>query len=139
MEYVLDSGVFVKLLINEEDSEKAEVLIAQIVADVDNYIVVPDIFMYEVIGICKKYDVSRSIINDTFKFYQQKYVIKVPLDGIIVDLALEMTESGHDKSGFPTFYDCVYHALAIQRDCDFITADKKHFAKVKDLGHIRLL
>ena len=45
----------------------------------------------------------------------------------------------HEKSGFPTIYDSIYHALAIQLDAVFLTADKKHYAKAKEYGHIKLL
>ncbi len=41
------------------------------------------------------------------------------------------------KSGHPSFYDCTYHALAIERSCDFITSDIKHIKKSKKLGFIK--
>jgi len=43
------------------------------------------------------------------------------------------------KSGFPSFYDASYHALAITHECQFITADKRHIAKAKGFGHVTLL
>ncbi len=36
-------------------------------------------------------------------------------------LAEEITQKGHDKSGFPTIYDSIYHALAIRMDGTFLT------------------
>ena len=51
----------------------------------------------------------------------------------------KMVRSGHPKSGFPSLYDSCYHALAIERDMTFITADKRHKAKTKTFGHILLL
>lgn len=137
MDYVIDSGVFAKLLINEADSEKAENLIAKIIENPQSYIVVPDIFMYEVIGIFKKYKLTNDAINDFVSMYDQKYITIFPLDKMLINKALEMTTKGHEKSGYPSFYDSVYHVLAIQNNCDFITADKKHFEKVKYLGHIK--
>jgi hypothetical protein len=56
-----------------------------------------------------------------------------------IEKTLEICESGHDKSGFPSFYDASYHALAINNDCYFITADKRHFNITQQLGHIVLL
>jgi predicted nucleic acid-binding protein len=53
--------------------------------------------------------------------------------------AKDITKQGHPKSGYPSFYDSVYHALAIEHNCDFITADGKHEGKVKELGHIKVL
>jgi predicted nucleic acid-binding protein len=36
-------------------------------------------------------------------------------------------------------YDSIYHALAIVEDGVFVTADNRHFEKVKNFGHIALL
>ena len=38
-----------------------------------------------------------------------------------------------------SFYDAFYHALAIQRDATFITADEEYYRTVKKEGHILLL
>ena len=53
--------------------------------------------------------------------------------------AIEITKIGHEKSGFPEFADSLYHALAIENKATFLTNDRKHFVKVKQLGHINLL
>ena len=52
---------------------------------------------------------------------------------------LSICNHGNAKSGFPTFYDASYHALAILNNCNFITADRRHYQKTKALGHVRLL
>ena len=58
----------------------------------------------------------------------------------IVGLSLNIVEqTGQPNSGSPSFYDACYHAIALINDCDFITADKKHYEKTKALGNIRLL
>jgi len=38
-----------------------------------------------------------------------------------------------------SFYDAAYHVLAIRREGNFITADKKYWQKAKKIGHIELL
>lgn len=38
-----------------------------------------------------------------------------------------------------SFYDASYHALAIQHEAVFLTADKKYFDKAKKLGQVMLL
>jgi predicted nucleic acid-binding protein len=63
----------------------------------------------------------------------------IELEENIIQKSLKITQMGHDKSGFPSFYDSVYHAIAIENNCDFITADKVHFDKVKQLGNIKFL
>jgi len=137
--YVIDSSVFAKLLLNEDDSSKVEDLICKIIKEGD-YILVPSIFSYEIVGIFKKHNFPIYIIKDFVKRYNNNAYLKViNIDDEILDLALDITTKGNKKSGFPSFYDATYHALAILNDCDFITADKKHYEKTKRLGNVQLL
>ena len=53
--------------------------------------------------------------------------------------AIKMARQGHIKSGYPEYTDCLYHALALFNDAIFITNDKRHIAKVKNFGNIKLL
>nr|VFJ52391.1 MAG: PIN domain-containing protein [Candidatus Kentron sp. FW] len=53
--------------------------------------------------------------------------------------AEEIARYGNEKSGFPSLYDSVYHALAIENDCSFITADNRHETKAENFGHIVLV
>lgn len=106
---VLDACVAAKTFINEPDSPEAVKLISACVKS-KIQISVPDIFKYEISQIAVKKDC-------------------VP-DNIL---------HGHEKSGFPTMYDSVYHAMAIINDGMFITADKRHYEKVKSFGHIAML
>ena len=136
---VLDSSVYVKLLIPEEDSDQVEVLFAEIVSR-GSYILVPSIFLYEVIGVFRRCGLDRETIGTFISSYFNKSCIKVfELEGNLISKALEISEAGTDKSGFPTFYDSSYHALAILNNCDFITADRRHYEKAKQLGNIKLL
>jgi predicted nucleic acid-binding protein len=54
------------------------------------------------------------------------------------DLAEEITQHGHPKSGYASMYDSIFHAIAIKSGGVFITADHKHYAKTKQLGHIKM-
>ena len=102
-------------------------------------IIEPHIFYYEVFGISKKRGVDTNIVVDIINDYENSLLSYIKEDNNITKKALAITEYGNDRSGFPTFYDSVYHAIAIINNCDFITADKKHYEKTKDLGNIRLL
>jgi predicted nucleic acid-binding protein len=133
---VLDASVFNKLFLNEQDSSSAIDYIEKI--NNEGYkILVPSIFLYEVLGVAEYYKCNTKEIYDLICEYESNNLQIINPDSTLIKQALEMTTKGHDKSGYPSFYDSVYHALAIQNNCDFITADKKHFEKVKHLGHIK--
>ncbi len=135
---VLDSSVFNKLFLNEKDTEIAINYIEKI--NNEGYkILVPSIFLYEVLGVAGHHKCNTREIYDLICEYESNNLQIINPDNTLIKQALEMTTKGHDKSGYPSFYDSVYHALAIQNECDFITADKKHFDKVKEIGNIKML
>jgi predicted nucleic acid-binding protein len=138
--YVIDASVFVKLLLNEDSSNKAERLIHHIIRNLE-FIVCPPIFFYEVVGVLKKNKCSNIEIQDFLKNFllDKEYIIEAEEKKNIINKALEISMVGNEKSGYPSFHDSSYHALAILCDCDFITADRRHYEKTKKLGHIKLL
>jgi predicted nucleic acid-binding protein len=136
--YVVDSCVFAKLFLQEKDRDAAVKFFEN--AALNNCtIYVPDLFIYEILNICtsKKLD-EKKILNLLRKHKNCGLVVTSVSEKLILK-AIEMTKLGNKKSGYPAFYDCLYHALAISSGCYFITSDKKHFAKTKALGSIKLL
>ncbi len=137
--FVIDSSVYVKLLVPEEDSEQAEGIFAKIVEQ-GSYILVPSIFLCEVIGVFRKYSYDQVTIEDFVANYYNIPCIKIfNLEREIISKALEISKEGSEKTGSPSFYDASYHALAILNGCDFITADRRHYEKTKMFGHVKLL
>ncbi len=53
--------------------------------------------------------------------------------------ALQIASLGHRKSGYPSIYDTIFHAIAIVDEATMVTADRRYFRKVEKLGHIILL
>jgi len=135
---VLDSCVFVKLFLQEPDHKDAIKLISEL--SKRNYqVLVPSLFAYEVLSVAA---VSLFAINKAHALinqYQLANLEIVELDDQIILQAIEICEHGHEKSGFPTFYDACYHALAIKNQCQFITADKRHLTKAESFGYLTLL
>ena len=76
-------------------------------------------------------DFFTGLINDLIEL--------VGTDEYLIKKTLEMTKVGHSKSGYPTFNDSLYHAIAIRDKAIFITADRRHYLKTKHLGNIMLL
>ena len=135
---VLDSNVFSKLFLQEKDRRLAVDLIIEL-GNRDIEILAPSLFLYEVLSVAAYSNFSTQSAYELM-VQQQKVNLKlVEIDRDIVQTAIEITAQGHPNSGYPSFYDSAYHALAIQNECPFITADKKHQIKAEKFGYITLL
>ena len=95
--------------------------------------------MYETVTTCEVNRYPISEVCDFFTALMATSIRLLALDQTIIQKTLAMTEQGHAKSSFPTFSDSLYHAIAIQENALFITADRRHYEKTKHLGSIELL
>ena len=136
---VLDSSVFVKLFLPEEDDSKKALYLMHRVIDEQIEILVPRLFYYEIFGISKKHHIPTDEVHSLLLAYETSLLSYVDENKTITQKTIEICETGNAKSGFPLFYDCSYHAVAILNNCDFITADRRHYDKTKQLGYIKLL
>jgi len=135
---VLDSCIFSKLFLEEADSYQASALIERVIQN-NIQMIVPSLFVYEVLATV---NIGSYPINEVYELiidFQKHTLHTIELDKPCIEKTQGICETGHIKSGFPSFYDACYHALAIINDCYFITADKRHFRKTQQLGHIVLL
>ncbi len=135
---VLDACVFCKLFLREDDRQQAIELVS-ILIEQDYQIIVPALFLYEVFAIAKMSSFPNSTVYELINKFETKQLSFLTPDKLCIEKASEICDTGHAKSGFPSFYDAIYHALAIQYNCYFVTADKKHFTKTQQLGHVVLL
>ena len=135
---VLDSCVFSKLFLQEVDRQAAVDLITKL-SQQNIKVIVPDLFLYEVMSIAgaSKFPMQQAytLINQ----FQLANLDIITIDNDVILKAIEIANQGHEKSGFPSFYDASYHALAIISECPFITADKRDVVKAKSFGYVTLL
>jgi len=135
---VLDSCVFCKLFLDEHDHKDAVELITEL--SIKNYqVLAPSLFLYEVLSVAGVSSFSLDKAQTLITQYQLANLDIVELDQLTITKAIEICKQGHKKTGFPSFYDASYHALAIRNECQFITADKRHVSKTKSFGHVILL
>ena len=137
--YVVDANVFIKLLIEETDSDSARQFFEHCIHQ-NIECLVPSIFIYEVMYVSQKKGLD---IQKIYFLLQKQLALNIKIVDFnehtgqkAIDIIMA---SGHQKSGYPSCYDARYHALAIQNDCDFITADHPHFTKTKHLGSVKFL
>ncbi|NOZ11184.1 MAG: type II toxin-antitoxin system VapC family toxin [Gammaproteobacteria bacterium] len=135
---VPDANVFTKLLHPEHDSDEAKVFF-KTCAKTNTRLVVPELFKYEIAEVTRHKEGPLAKTLDLFDAHIKAILTVSSPDRETWLLAEEIANEGHEKSGCPTIYDSIYHSLAIQLDGVFLTADKKHHAKAKDYGHIKLL
>ncbi len=135
---VLDSCVFCKLFLQEPDRHEAIAFITEL-SQRNIQVLVPSLFLYEVLSIAAVSSFAIKNVHALISQYQSANLEIVELDQQAILKAIEICEQGHKKSGFPSFYDASYHALAIINECQFITADKRHVAKANSFGYVALL
>jgi len=135
---VLDSCVFSKLFLQEPDHQEAVELITEL-SQRNITVLVPSLFLYEVLSIAAASSFPIKNAYALITQYQSANLNIVELDEKTILKAIDICAQGHKKSGFPSFYDASYHALAINNECQFITADKRHVAKAKTFGYVTLL
>ena len=136
---VLDANIYVKLFKkNEPDCQKANTLVRNFVKN-GIEIIEPHIVVNETITTCEhaQYDIQE--VCDFFKALIDFRMRFIEINTQLLDKTMEITKEGHPKSGYPTFNDSMYHAIALQENALFITADQRHYEKVKQLGNIALL
>lgn len=131
---VPDASVIIKWAISnplEEDTHIAMTLLNSWVNGLVN-IILPKLWCFEVGNIL-------GLKNMEFAPGIMKVLIGYNFDQ--QEMNLELAESAFSlmKSYKVTFYDAVYHAVAIYHDGTLLTADDSYIRKAAELGHIMAL
>ncbi len=134
---VLDASVLLKFVIDEkEDREQAHDLKRRIgLNEIEPYI--PSFCFYEISNILSKSTAFDSIkeVHIAYTTLRLYNCTEVPLDDFLVHDTFYLMKNTPKIS----FYDAIYHAIAILKKATFITADKKYYNLMKSHGHIKLL
>lgn len=140
----LDSSVFVKLLVNEEDSEKAALLMEMVVNE-RMTVVLPD-FAWAEVGTVLRKKLARKLITQeqaeiAWESFNSLGIITFVNDISVMRAAWRIA----DKEKLPTLYDAAYLAVAesISRqngeECEFWTADERLTNLVTHKRYVKLL
>lgn len=135
---VPDSNILAKILFQEPDSEQAKVFLTECLQRKCK-LLVPELFIYEIMSITQYYDGDIERSFDLIQASKNANMTVISPNLALWKKSQEISRDGHSNSGFPSMYDSIYHAIAIEADGVFVTADKKHFAKTKRNEHICLL
>ncbi len=135
---IVDSSVFNKLYLNEAGRETAVALFeAASVGKIQ--LRAPQLLVYEVLATAHHYAIDCALILNFLDSQIGKTLVLTEPTKNHWKKAFEISNQGHKKSGYPSLYDAIYHAIAIVEKGQFLTADKRHYEKTKFLGSIALL
>ena len=130
--FVPDASVILKWVIGEEDSKNTQTLLDGWLNQEYEFIL-PSLWVYEVGNVLglkrpKEADAILSLLID-YAFQE----CEMTKDLIAATFGLMKAYRGI------TFYDAVYHAVALQEKGVMITADRAYYEKTKKQGSVRLI
>ncbi len=131
---ILDASVAVKWFTQEEHHDKAITIRDKFIKG-EIEIIVPDLILYELANALR-YNPnfnSKDVEDSIQSILDLELTITTPMPSIL-QKAIE-TAFAKDI----TIYDSVYMALAQNLNCKLITADRRLYDEVKDLGFVTLL
>ena len=138
IQIVIDASIFNKLYLKEPDRHSA-IGFFEFAERKGASLIAPSIFLYEVLAVAAPSEFGAERAHDLIKQFKRSGFKIVEVNDQIVRKAIEICNSGHPKSGFPSFYDSAYHALAIERGAVFLTSDQRHAAKASGFGGVVFL
>ena len=132
-QFVIDTSVLMKLFLEEEDSGKAVAFFVH-ANDNNDALLIPALFQSEFLSVVKNQNISFESAYGLLEEYLATSMTQIDDSRAILNKALEITKHRYSKSGFPSVYDSIYHALTILNNCDFITADRRYYEKMAILS-----
>ena len=115
---ILDANVYVKLFKQEPDSQMAVDLMERLVQSRAE-IIEPSVVVNETITTCEYNKQDLHEVAVFFEVMLDSSIRLVEVDSSLFKVTLAFTKEGHEKSGYPTFNDSMYQALAEQEECAF--------------------
>jgi predicted nucleic acid-binding protein len=139
---VIDAGIAVKWFLSEIHSDKAIHLLDQYQRQAID-LIAPDLLIAEATNVFWKRAARGDLtVQEAADNLQDLLTINLPLvsAAALAPKALALAQA-HQRS----VYDCLYLALALERDCEFVTSDErlynaigKLFPNIKLIQHLTL-
>lgn len=134
MKVVADASVCVKWFFPdspaEQHSEQAIQLLQQVAAN-QITLIQPSHWLAEVVAVIARIQPDIAELAIDYLTAMELEILQTP-ETLKTASRLSFQLSHH-------LFDTLYHALAIETDSVFITADEKYFNKAQGFGHIQLL
>lgn len=125
---VVDSGIAVKWVIQEEDSDVAQLILDEYKNENLSFLA-PDLIYAEFGNIIWKKVIFKNLDTTDAAFAIQEFKkISFTLTPIILLFDAAFNLAVQYKR---TFYDSLYLALSVRENCEFVTADEKFYNSVR--------
>jgi predicted nucleic acid-binding protein len=135
---VVDAAVFNKLFLDETD-RKSAVSFFEHAKSHGLRLIAPSLLLYEVLAVAGPTSIGSAFVYDLILRFRNSGFELLEIDDAVIRKALQISNTGHPKSGYPTFYDSTYHALALINGGVFLTSDQRHVAKAAAFGGVVML
>jgi predicted nucleic acid-binding protein len=132
---VLDASVLIKLFKDEDDSPLARNVVNHILQR-KQPLLAPTIILYEALSSALHVDHPFDGVAELFDRLKMLGLQVEEPNRAELNLAEEIATTQAPGGGFPTLFDSIYHAMAIERGGTFVTADIRHVEKTRHLGHV---
>lgn len=137
MLYIIDSSVFNKLFLDEPGREQAQHLFVR-ASHGEITLLAPDLLCLEVLSTAQRNQIPVPKIAELIEKQRPLITIR-PVTSKEYQTAIQIMQHGHEKSGYPSIYDSLFHAMAICNEGVLVTADKRHAIKTEQLGQVMQL
>lgn len=131
--YVIDASVLIKWFIIEVEDRQQALKIKEDHVNKIIQLVMPSACLYETLNTLgrKTPAMAPLILSEILMLNIEEYHLN--LENSCRALSIMQKFSG------VSFYDASYHAIAIENNGIFVTADENYYKKTKSLKHIKLL
>lgn len=129
MVYVIDASVVLKCFLPESDTVAADLLLEKFLND-EASLIAPDVLLVEIANALWKRVVLRKELTAQEATLVYRDLLTMPLSLIPADTLAESALQLAMKHRHPV-YDALYCTLAIERQCDFVTADQTMVNKIR--------
>jgi len=140
--FIVDTSVTVKLFLEEEGADLADKVFEQ-AKDGEILLFAPTLTSYEVLNTLVKEKIPNEEIQEhllMLKDYTEAKIINlVDYSETLALKTLEIATIDTKGKRHISSYDAMFHALAVLQQGIFLTADKKHYEKTKDIIDFVLL
>lgn len=131
--FIIDASILIKWLLNERKDLFNALKIIQDFMSQKIDLIIPTHCYYEILNTF-----GIKVPSKAITLYSQVLMLQIPEQRLTLENVFRALEIMH-KIPKVSFYDAIYHAVAMENGGIMITADEKYYRKAKSFKHITLL